>query len=98
MTYAPLWPGWDEQTRKVISNIKADLTVDVRDAVRDLAVYVGDHLRSEFPDLDPAIVGWVAMRVGSHLGGLAAAQPDVSADRLALIALLAGNYIEAGDV
>lgn len=98
MTYAPLWPGWDEKTREIIDGLKADLNDDERDAVRDLAGHVGGHLRSEFPDLDPAIVGWVTMRASSHLGALASQQPDIGPESIALIGLLAGEYIEAGDV
>ncbi|MGP4093016.1 hypothetical protein [Nonomuraea sp. KM90] len=98
MTYAPLWPGWDTKTREVIDGLKADLNDELRDAIRDLAGDVGGHLRSEFPDLDPTIVGWVTMRAASHLSALATERPDVDPQNLALIGLLAGEYIEAGDV
>jgi hypothetical protein len=98
MTYAPPWPEWDAKTRAVIAELNASLDDDVRDAVRDLAGFVGGLLRVEFANVDRHIVGWVAMRTASHLGALAAQNPDVGAQRMALIGLLAGEYIEAGDV
>ncbi|MDX3109717.1 hypothetical protein [Nonomuraea angiospora] len=98
MTYAPLWPGWDTATREVITQLNAEFDDETRDAVRDLATFIGSHLRAEFVDVDPQIVGWVTMRVASHLGAMAAKRPDVDPRTLATVALLAGEYIEAGDV
>lgn len=98
MTYAPLWPIWAAETRATISQANTDLPDDVRDALRDLATFVGSTLREEFPNVEWGLLGWITMRAATHLGGLAVADPTVDAQRLALIGLLAGEYIEAGDV
>lgn len=93
MTYAPLWPGWADDTRDTIAASLAELPDDVADIVRRIGETIGDDLRGEFCDVEPGIVGWVAMRVGSHLGRISdRADPSI----LALVGMLAGQHVQAG--
>lgn len=95
MTYAPLWPGWADLTRDAITEALADLDPDQVALARTIGEIIGDDLRGEFCDLDPSIVGWVAMRTATHLGGIArSADPDPTT--LALVGMLAGQHVEAG--
>jgi hypothetical protein len=93
MTYAPVWPGWVEATHTAITDALGELTDDGADLVRTLGAIIGDDLRGEFCDLDPSIVGWVAMRTATHLGGIAR-EADADAPTLALVGLLAGQHIQ----
>lgn len=97
MTYTPLWPDWAATTQRIIDDFMVGLDDEGRAAIGGVADFVGEQLRSEFPDLDKAIVGWVAMRVCSHLGALATKGP-VTPHVLALVGVLAGQSIEAGEV
>lgn len=94
MTYAPLWPGWADATHTAITDALGELPDDVADLARQLGTVIGNDLRGEFCDLDPDIVGWVAMRTASHLGGIA---QDADATTLALVGLLAGQHVQAGE-
>ncbi|MGR6922651.1 hypothetical protein ACU635_51070 [[Actinomadura] parvosata] len=96
MTYAPLWPGWADLTREVIADALRELTDEGADLVRVLSEAIGDDLRAEFCDLDPSIVGWVAMRTASHLGGIAR-EADADGPTLALVGMLAGQHVQAGE-
>lgn len=95
MTYEMPWPGWDETTRATITASLAELDDDVADIARQLGQIIGDDLRDEFFNVDPALVGWVAMRTASHLGGIAR-EADADGTTLALVGLLAGQHVEAG--
>lgn len=95
MTYAPPWPGWADLTRDTITAALAELPDDVAALARELGAIIGDDLRGEFCELDPGIVGWVAMRTASHLGGIAR-EADADGTTLALVGMLAGQHVEAG--
>jgi len=95
MTYAPLWPDWDTKTHNAISDALAELDVEQADLARTIGEIIGDDLAAEFCDVDRSIVGWVAMRTASHLGGIAEhADPSI----LALVGMLAGQHVQAGAV
>ena len=95
MTYAPPWPGWDTATREAIAEALLELTDEGADLARQLGAIIGDDLRGEFCEIDPGIVGWVAMRVATHLGGIAR---EADASTLALVGLLAGQHVQEGAV
>lgn len=95
MTYAPLWLGWDVLTRDAIAEALADLDPDQAALARTIGEIIGDDLRGEFCDLDPSIVGWVAMRTATHLGGIAR-EADADGPTLALVGMLAGQHVQEG--
>ncbi|WP_084963303.1 hypothetical protein [Thermoactinospora rubra] len=97
MTYRPLWPEWSSKTRDVIDQFMEALNDEGRAAVGGLADFVGEQIRQEFPDLDHGIVGWITMRACSHLGALANQSSAIDAETLAMVGLLAGQSIEAGE-
>ena len=93
MTYELPWPGWAEATSDAITGALAELDDDVANLARQLAAIIGDDLRAEFCEIEPGIVGWVAMRTASHLGGIA---EHADASTLALVGLLAGQHVQEG--
>ncbi|MGP4104932.1 hypothetical protein [Nonomuraea sp. KM90] len=96
MTYTPVWPGWVEATRTTISQLKDELTDESARAINDRANHLGARLRAEFADLPPAIIAWITIRVGAHLTDLVAADPEADPQHLAIITLLAGDFVDQG--
>ncbi|MEV0616095.1 hypothetical protein AB0I81_22470 [Nonomuraea sp. NPDC050404] len=96
MTYAPPWPGWADLTHTAIAEALADLDPDQAKLARTVGAIIGDDLRGEFVDVDPDIVAWVAMRTATHLGGIAR-EADADGPTLALVGMLAGQHVQAGE-
>ncbi|GAA3078174.1 hypothetical protein [Streptosporangium carneum] len=93
MSYAPLWPDWADQTRQALACVE-ELPEDSRTVLQDLAAYIGEELRMEFPDVEPGLVGWITLRAASHLGGLIReASGPIEPSTYVTIGLLAGDHL-----
>ncbi|MEU1736505.1 hypothetical protein [Streptosporangium sp. NPDC020145] len=93
MSYSPLWPGWADQTREAL-DLFQELPEESRTALQDLAAYIGEELRAEFPDVEPGLVGWITLRAASHLGGLIRMESaPVEPGTYVAIGLLAGDHL-----
>lgn len=98
MTYTPLWPDWAAQTRQALALVD-EMPEGTRVALNDLGVFVGEELRTEFPDVEADLIGWITLRAASHLGGLMRASVnsgDHSPNTYAVIGMLAGDHLLDG--
>ncbi|MBB2914912.1 hypothetical protein FHS43_006224 [Streptosporangium becharense] len=96
MSYAPLWPEWVTQTREALAAHNAGVSETRRIALQDLGAYIGEELRMEFPDVEATLIGLIALRTASHLGGLIADAPDgvdLESATCVTIGLMAGDHL-----
>lgn len=96
MSYAPLWPEWVTQTRAALAAHSAEIPEARRLALQDLGAYVAEELRMEFPDVEATLIGLIALRTASHLGGLIADAPgdaELEPTTYVTIGLLAGDHL-----
>ena len=95
MSYTPLWERDAVRSRETAA-MAGQLPEPARTAFAEVAAELGEHLRGDFPDVDPALIGWIAVRVSHGLNGLIRKAPHLDGTKLAILTLLAGHHLVEG--